>query len=439
MRVYQLNQEEMLVRGTHGVGAIARPLRARRTQPRWHLHLVAAALLVLGLAWLLAQHRQASGPSASAGSTERASDSLQSPAGQGGAPHESPAVFAAPAAVPAPPPSGWLQNFRPANLWSGPGADAASLGELSQWHYLRSLGGAEGDRLQVEAQGDGRARLPLRGWVDAGAVGPSGPPPVEWRLATETDLSAAPRWRGTAWPQGISAEFAAVVDGDSGELLYGKDPHGRVAPASLTKIATAIAALENANLTDTVSVRVNAAEMAESTVMGLSPGERVSLRTLLYGLMLPSGNDAALAIAQHVGGSEARFVEMMNALVARLELKNTHFANPHGLDQSGHYSSPYDMSTLARYGMRDPNFATLAGARLFEAEGYTLYNLNRLLWSYEGADGVKPGFTDAAGRAVVGSATRAGHRVFVTLMRSPDLWGDCIGLLDYAFRSFHWG
>jgi D-alanyl-D-alanine carboxypeptidase len=229
------------------------------------------------------------------------------------------------------------------------------------------------------------------------------------------------------------------VDGATGALLYGKNPHGRVAPASVTKIATAIVALEHARPDERVAISVDARLMPESTVMGLEPGENLSLLTLLYGLMLPSGNDAALAIAQHVGGgSVERFVQMMNDKARALGLENTHFANPHGLDAPDHYSSPFDMVQFARYGMRNAEFAQLAAAKSWAGEGYRLSNLNRLLWSYPGADGVKVGYTDEAGKTIVATATRDGHRVYVGLMRSLDLVSDCTLLLDYAFENFTW-
>ncbi|MBI4492169.1 MAG: D-alanyl-D-alanine carboxypeptidase [Chloroflexi bacterium] len=419
----------------------------RRARNRWLVHLLALlvllALAVPGHARLLSQEAEPGSAAASDGAEAgESAPALGLPLGglwpQRVAPTLLPTPLPTPEPTPAPSLPAWVQNQHVTTLWAAPEPGSASVREVPQGRRLRTLGPATGERLLVEDPGDGGARLPARGWVDASAAGPAGPPEVEWQLALQPDAPGAPRWQGQAWPQGISAEFAVVLDGTSGQVLYGKDAHGRVAPASLTKIATAIVALERGQLSDLVQVSVDSSAMPGSTVMGLSPGERLSLRALLYGLMLPSGNDAALAIAQHIGGSEARFVDLMNELVARLELKDTHFINPHGLDAQGHFSSPYDMAMLARHGMRDLTFATLAGARSFEGEGYHLTNLNRLLWSYEGADGVKPGYTEAAGRALVGSATRDGHRVFVALMQSPDLWGDVVGLLNYAFRSFRW-
>jgi D-alanyl-D-alanine carboxypeptidase (penicillin-binding protein 5/6) len=225
-------------------------------------------------------------------------------------------------------------------------------------------------------------------------------------------------------------------------VLYAKSSHTRLAEASTTKIMTAIVALENGRLEDRVTVDVDSNALywaTESTVMGLMPGQTLSLETLLYGLMLPSGNDAAIAIARHVAGSEARFVEMMNAKARDLGLRDTQYKNPHGLDADGHYSSAYDLAILARYGYQNPKFFALSSARHWNADGFDLWNVNKLLASYPGADGVKPGFTDNAGRCLVGSAVRDGHRVFVTVMRSNDTTQDARALLDYAFDSFRWG
>lgn len=268
------------------------------------------------------------------------------------------------------------------------------------------------------------------------------PTPPRLPTATPTRVPAPPvRVRALPTPQ-ITAEMAVLVDEASGAVLWGHDEHREVAPASLTKIVTAMVAIELADPRERVTVDVDSRVMWDSTVMGLRPGEEVSLEDLLYGLMLPSGNDAALAIARYVAGSEERFVELMNARVRALGLQHTQFRNPHGLDAEGHYSSPYDMAMLAREAMRDPLFRQLAAAKEWACSGllqsYHLVNLNRLLWRYPGADGVKIGYTDDAGRTMVVSATRDGHRVYASFMRSRDLVRDGTALLDYAFEAYAW-
>jgi hypothetical protein len=359
------------------------------------------------------------------------------------------AVAAAPpaaVATPAPavrPATPWVQAFRATTLWASERPDAPSQAQLPQWTIFRQLGTHVGTRLPVEYPGDGLGQLPLRGWVETGDIGPSRAPNPEFELAFGGNVSptsgvVVPRRMVQAWPQGISAEFAVLVDGDSGEILWGRNAHGEVAPASLTKIATSLVAIDRARLTDRVNVQVDSRTMYDSTVMGLTPGQNLTMETLLFGLMLPSGNDAALAIAQHVAGSEAAFANLMNARVAQLGLVHSHFVNAHGLDAPGHYSSPFDLATLARAGMRDPTFARLASARRYEAEGYSLVNLNRLLGTYPKADGVKIGYTDAAGRAIVGSATENGHRVYVVLIRTWNPTAEAQALLEWAFRGFSW-
>lgn len=237
-------------------------------------------------------------------------------------------------------------------------------------------------------------------------------------------------------PPAIGAEAWAIVDGDTGALLAGHNAHERLAPASTTKIATALVAIEHGDLDEMVEVDVDSRLMYDSSVMGLVPGERLSLRDLLYGLLLPSGNDAAIAIARHIAGSEAAFAELMNEKVRRLGLENTHFVNPHGLDAPGHYSSAYDLALLAREAMRLPVFATIVATREASVGGHELITTNHLLYRYEGLDGVKTGYTENAGQALVASATRGGKRFFTTVLRSTDRIGDTIPLLDYAFANF---
>ena len=337
----------------------------------------------------------------------------------------------------------WLQAFRATDLWSSERADAASQLTLAQWTPVRLLGEQANGRLPVEYPGDGESKLPLRGWVQAADVGATGRPNPELELNAGGYVSPAtgvpvPRRASAVWPRGISATFAVVVDGASGEILWGRNAHGRVAPASLTKIVTSLVALDRARLTDRVNVRFDTSRMWESTTMGLTPGETVSMETLLFGLMLPSGNDAALAIANHAAGSEPAFAELMNAKARELGLSDSHFVNPHGLDADDHYSSPFDLCMFARAGMRDPTFYRLASTRKYEAEGYALYNLNKLLGLYLLADGVKVGYTDNAGRAIVGSATQNGRRVYVALIRSQNPAPEAQALLEWAFKGYTW-
>jgi D-alanyl-D-alanine carboxypeptidase len=259
-----------------------------------------------------------------------------------------------------------------------------------------------------------------------------------------TPRPAAPVRSGRGAVPAVNARQIAVIDEASGALLYEKAPYARVAPASLTKIVTAVVAIDASNPKQVVKVRFDATELVDSTLMGLRVGDEVTLEDLLYGLMLPSGNDAALAIAEHVAGSKPAFVDMMNAKVQELGLVNSQFRNPHGLDEKGHYTSAYDITWLARYGMtRQPLFVQLAKARVWEVRGsrsWEVYNLNKFLTAYreKGADGVKIGYTDDAGRTIVASASRNGHRVYVTLMGCGDIVADTTPLFDWVFANYTW-
>jgi D-alanyl-D-alanine carboxypeptidase len=258
--------------------------------------------------------------------------------------------------------------------------------------------------------------------------------------ASDVDIAGPKKVRDIS-PGWVSAPYAVVVDGDSGQILWARDANTSSPPASITKIVTALVVLDNANLADNVTVHVDSRRMPGSTVMGVHPGDVLTVEDLLYGMMLPSGNDAALALAQHVAGTREAFVDLMNEKVRSLGLTGSQFMNPHGLDAPGHVATAYDMAMLAREGMRSPVFQELAAARSYETVrggGFELHNLNQLLWRYPDADGVKIGYTPAAGRTIVASATRGGHRVYVAALKSNDIYADSAALLDWTFASYSW-
>ena len=262
------------------------------------------------------------------------------------------------------------------------------------------------------------------------------PVPLAW--------AAAPHQRTAILPAVplTNALAAVIVDEASGEVLYDKNAHDRLAPASLTKIATLILALESNRLDEWVDVDVDSRLMIGSSVMGLEPGDRFTLRDLLYGLMLPSGNDAALAVGRHISGSDTAFVEQMNALVARLGLKDTHFLNPHGLGGTEHYTSAYDLAILSRYGMTLPGFYEIVNTRYYEAAGQPrtieLSNINTFLWGFPGADGLKTGYTRRAGPTLAASAMRDGHRVYAVILNSQTRDDDARRLLNWTFTNLSW-
>ena len=238
----------------------------------------------------------------------------------------------------------------------------------------------------------------------------------------------------------ISAQSIAVIDSACGGLIYGRDEDRRMPPASLTKLMTAAVAAEQSSLDEYITANVDGAALHEetgSTIMGLVPGMQLTLRDLLYGLLLPSGNDAAIAIAERVGGSQAEFAEMMNEKARSLDLDDSHFTNPHGLDEPALYSSAHDMAMLARYVMQDADLREIVGSVSYQTawDGPPVWNGNKLLQDYEGADGVKIGYTEGSQQTIVASATHAGRRVIVSLMRSQDRYSDAMRLFDWAFEQ----
>jgi D-alanyl-D-alanine carboxypeptidase len=237
------------------------------------------------------------------------------------------------------------------------------------------------------------------------------------------------------------ARAAIVVDADSGAVLYERNAHAEYAPASLTKMTTALVALERAPLDR--QIQTPHAFNVVPVLIGLEPGDSLPLEALLYGLLLSSGNDAALAIAEGVGdGSQTRVVGWMNELVDRLGLANTHFKNPHGLDQEGHVSSAYDMAVSGRALMRQPVLARIVAEERHEFSGpprWVFRTRNPLMGVYAGVDGIKTGFDDNAGLCLVATAPRDGRRAIAVVMNSPDYGAEAASLLDYAFQDGDWG
>ncbi|MCV4230151.1 D-alanyl-D-alanine carboxypeptidase [Virgibacillus sp. LDC1] len=237
------------------------------------------------------------------------------------------------------------------------------------------------------------------------------------------------------------AQAAALIDVTSGRVLYSKNGDERLRIASLTKIMTAIVAIEHGKLDDRVKISKNAFAKEGSSLF-LKLGEEMTLENLLYGLMLRSGNDAATAIAEHVGGTEEGFVLLMNEKAAGLGLTNSHFMNPHGLDHDEHYSSANDVAKLTAYALKNPVFSeivktpTKKAPNPNEAWDYKWDNKNKMLRFYEGADGVKTGYTKKAFRCLVSSATRNGQQIAAVTLNDGNDWNDHSKMLDYGFAQF---
>lgn len=235
----------------------------------------------------------------------------------------------------------------------------------------------------------------------------------------------------------VAAKAVILADVDSGQVLLEHNARQRLPMASTTKIMTALLALEHGNLDDVVTVPAEALAVGESS-MFLQAGEQLTLRDLLYGLLMVSGNDAALTIAGHIAGSEAAFVQMMNDRAAALGMTDTRFANPHGLDAPNHYASAADMYRLARAALAYPEFATIVSTPQHTVPGHTLVNKNELLALYDGADGIKTGTTDLAGECLVGSVSRNGHRVLAVILGSSQRYEDARRLFDHYFTHYAW-
>ena len=235
--------------------------------------------------------------------------------------------------------------------------------------------------------------------------------------------------------QALSAQRAAVLEPVSERLLLDRNARERAPMASTTKIMTALLICEQCNVLDRMRVPKEAVGI-EGSSMYLREGEILTLQELLYGLMLSSGNDAAVALAIYCGGTVEGFVERMNDKARALGLKDTHFANPNGLDAPGHYSTARDLTALGAYAMENPIFAKTVSTKTITVGERHLRNHNKLLWLLDGADGIKTGFTRTAGRILVSSAQREGRRLVAATMDAPDDWRDHQAALEQGFRNY---
>jgi D-alanyl-D-alanine carboxypeptidase (penicillin-binding protein 5/6) len=242
-------------------------------------------------------------------------------------------------------------------------------------------------------------------------------------------------------PPSVTAVAAILMDWRTGQVLYAKDAYRRRDPASTTKILTAVVLLENARLSEVTTVSRNAA-WTPGSFMPLRAGQELTLGELLWGMLLRSGNNACVAVSEHVAGSERAFVEMMNRRAAELGARNTRFRNSHGISVPGHYTTAFDLALMARHALTIPAFEAIVRTR--EATLYVdggeaeveLRNTNTLLWTFAGADGVKTGTTDRAGRCLVASATRDGRRLLSVVLHSDERYRDTATLLAWGFEHY---
>lgn len=239
----------------------------------------------------------------------------------------------------------------------------------------------------------------------------------------------------------ISAESAILIDGETGRVLFEKNAHNIQGMASTTKIMTAILALEQTTPEKQVKVSHKAAT-TEGSSMYLNSGEIIKMESLVYGLMLNSGNDAATAIAESISGSTDEFAKLMNKKAKEICLKNTSFANPHGLDHQNHYSTAYDMAMLTKYALNNDKFREIVSTKKKNVEmngvenSRFLTNHNKLLSLYENCIGVKTGFTKACGRCLVSASQKDGVTLIAVTLNAPDDWNDHISMYEKAFTEY---
>ncbi len=240
---------------------------------------------------------------------------------------------------------------------------------------------------------------------------------------------------GRAEAVSTSATSAILMDVESGRVLYEQNADARMLIASTTKILTALVAIREGNPTDVVTVS-HAAAYTEGSSMYLKEGEQLTLESLLYGLLMCSGNDAATAIAEHIGGSVDAFAAMMNATARQIGMTNSSFANPHGLDHERHYSTARDMARLACAAVADETLMRIASTRTATVGGRTMTNHNKLLQYMDGCIGLKTGYTRAAGRTLVSCAERNGQRLVAVTLQDGNDWADHQSLYEYGFAAY---
>ncbi len=238
-----------------------------------------------------------------------------------------------------------------------------------------------------------------------------------------------------------SASGMAMLELDSGRLIMQKDAHKKLPMASTTKIMTAITVIEHTKCLDKTITIPDEAVGVEGSSIYLQHGEKLSVRDLLYGLMLQSGNDCAVALAITVGGSIENFAEMMNSLAKQIGANNTHFVNPHGLHDDEHYTTAYDLALISAYAMRNPIFAEIVDTKKYKTTwkdhdyGRVIVNKNKILSTFDGGNGIKTGFTKKAGRCLVSSAKRNGTTLICVVLNCGPMFEECSRLMDIGFEK----
>lgn len=243
-----------------------------------------------------------------------------------------------------------------------------------------------------------------------------------------------------AAPEKATSSAAVVMEVSTNRVLFESNANECMPMASTTKIMTALVALENGNPSDKVMIPREAVGVEGSSIY-LKDGEELTLEQLLYGLMLSSGNDASVAIACHVGGSVEGFVDMMNKKADEIGCENTNFTNPNGLHEENHYTTAYDLAIITSYAMKNPQFSEICSTQYKEIPGpdgtkRTLKNKNKILWQYEGGNGVKTGYTKAAGKCLVSAAKQEDMQLVCVVLNSSSMFEQSMSLMDEAYKDF---
>ncbi len=238
----------------------------------------------------------------------------------------------------------------------------------------------------------------------------------------------------------VTATSAIVIEASTGHVIYSRNPDLAMYPASTTKMMTLIMALEHGGLDEIVTVSANASG-TEGSTLWLDPNEKIPLNDLLYGMIMASANDASVAIAEHLDGSVVKFAEHMTNRARELGATNTNFTNPHGLPDANHYTTARDLAILASYGLKLPGFEQIVTQQevsfywIHDDESKLIRTENKLLWMYNGCNGIKTGYTESAGRCVVCAAKRNGIQLISVVLDGQYMWNDSIILLDYGFEN----
>ncbi len=240
----------------------------------------------------------------------------------------------------------------------------------------------------------------------------------------------------------VTAKSAIVIDQRTGRILYSKNINEKRSMASTTKIMTAIVAIENGNMNDYVKVSKKACQVGGSSIW-LEENEILPLEELIYGLMLKSGNDASYAIGEHIGNGDInKFIDMMNRKAIELGALDTSFVNTHGLDHEDHHTTAYDLARISAYGMDNEKFRSIVSTKEKSISwpncqwSRYLKNTNKMLWLYEGSNGIKTGFTNKAGRCLVSAADKNHMELISVVLHSNDIWTDSQAILDYVYNNY---